>query len=155
MPQTWQLNYTRAAPPPPWVRTLRMAGSQIGSRSRGGFGDAGHEAQEGGFAELGAGEFAGEAALAHDEDAAAQADEFGEFGGDDEEGFAFEGEFVEELVDFGLGADVDAAGGFVDDEDVAIAGEPFGEGDFLLVAAAEAWRWTVSSEGVLTRRRCA
>ena len=101
------------------------------------FGDAGHEAQEGGFAEVGAGEFAGEAALAHHEDAAAEADEFGEFGGDDEDGFAFEGEFVEELVNFGLGADVDAAGGFVDDENVALAGDPFGEGDFLLVAAAE------------------
>ena len=38
-------------------------------------------------------------------------------------------------MDGGFGADVDAAGGFIDDEQPAAAGEPLGDDDFLLVSA--------------------
>ena len=40
-------------------------------------------------------------------------------------------------MDFRLRADIDAARWLVHDEDVALAREPFGQRDFLLVAAAQ------------------
>ena len=64
------------------------------------------------------------------------------------------------MVNFGFGADVDAARGLVDQEHVAIAREPFGEGDFLLVAAAQAsgecferWCFDAQALGVLGCKR--
>ena len=47
------------------------------------------------------------------------------------------GQVVDDAVDVLLGADVDAAGGVVEEEDVGIAQQPAGEQDLLLVAAAE------------------
>ena len=88
--------------------------------------DAGHEAEEILLGGLGAGDFGNEAALAEDEDAGGEVEELGEFGGDEEDGEAGGGEAVDELVDGGFGADVHAAGGFVDYQDFAVAGEPFG-----------------------------
>src|SRR5690606_18118909 len=40
--------------------------------------------------------------------------------------------------DLGLGADVDTTGGFVDEQHVAVTGEPLGESDLLLVATGKA-----------------
>ena len=57
------------------------------------------------------------AALAHDEDAVAHGQHLGQVGGDEDHGHARRGEVVDELVDLGLGADVDAARRFVEDED--------------------------------------
>ena len=82
-------------------------------------------------------EDAGDGAFVHDGDAVADAEDFLHVAGDDDDGEALVGEGAEESVDFGFGADVDAAGGFVDDEDFWAEGEPFGEDDFLLVAAGE------------------
>ena len=45
--------------------------------------------------------------------------------------------FVEQLVNGDLGTDIDAAGRLVDDQQLAIPGQPFGEGDLLLIAAAQ------------------
>jgi len=86
---------------------------------------------------LRAGEFAGGAAVAEDEDAGAVADDFVEFGGNEENREAVGAELGDELFDLGLGADVDAAGGFVEDDDGGLGREPAGEEDFLLVAAGE------------------
>ena len=61
--------------------------------------------------------------------------EFQEIGGNDEDGLAAVGQGLEQAVDFEFGADIDAAGGFVEEEDVAVAQQPFGDDDFLLVAA--------------------
>lgn len=94
----------------------------------------GHDTVLGPMAAL---EFGGEAAGGEDGDAVAEHHEFVEVGGDDEHGFALGGEVGEEAVDFEASADVDAAGGFVEDEDIAIAEEPAGYDDLLLVAAAE------------------
>ena len=47
------------------------------------------------------------------------------------------GQVGEQLVNFELGAHVDAAGGFVENQDVAIAEKPLGNDDLLLVAAAQ------------------
>jgi hypothetical protein len=76
-------------------------------------------------------------AAAQNEDAIADADEFFDFGRDDESGAAVVGVVVDELVYFGFRADVNAASGFVEDEEFGRVEEPFAENDFLLVAAAE------------------
>ena len=46
--------------------------------------------------------------------------------------------FQDQLVNVLLGADIDADGRLVDDQDVALRGQPFGDADLLLVAAAQA-----------------
>lgn len=99
---------------------------------------ASHEAHEGGLGEGFAGEFAHLGAFAEDDDAAGEIHEFWEFGGYEEDGGAFAGELIEKLVNFAFRADIHAAGGFIDNEDFAVAGEPFGECDFLLITAAQA-----------------
>jgi len=85
----------------------------------------------------GAGELAGDAAAAHHEDAVGEAEELGELGGDEQDALACGGEFAQEGVDFGLGADVDAARGFVDDEQARVGEEPARDEELLLVAAGE------------------
>src|SRR5439155_1405890 len=45
---------------------------------------------------------------------------------------------AEKLKDFRLGADVDDARRLIHNQDVAFTSEPFGQGDLLLVAPAEA-----------------
>ena len=67
--------------------------------------------------------------------------------------------FAHQAVNFGLGADVDAAGGLVEDHHLGSHGEPFAEDDFLLVAAAEiesqrfgAGRFDVERANLLGRR---
>ena len=104
-------------------------------RDKGGLaGGGGHDAFFGG---VGAGDVGGEAALAHDEDAVAHAEDLGELGGDHDDGDPLLGELGDQGVDLGLGADVDAAGGFVEDENLRLGGEPAGDDDLLLVAAGE------------------
>lgn len=78
-----------------------------------------------------------DAAAAHDGDGVADAEEFGEVGADEDDGFAGGGEFADEFVDLGFGGDVDAAGGFVEEKDLGVAVEEAADGDFLLVAAGE------------------
>ena len=46
-------------------------------------------------------------------------------------------ELGDEPVDLDLGADVDAAGGLVEDQDPRPGGQPLGQDDLLLVAAGE------------------
>jgi hypothetical protein len=55
--------------------------------------------------------------LAHDEDAVGEGEEFGHLAGDEQDGEARVGGFADEAVDLGLGADVDAAGWLVEEED--------------------------------------
>ena len=47
------------------------------------------------------------------------------------------GEPAHQAIDFGLGADVDAARRLVEDDDLGLHGQPLGEHDLLLVAARE------------------
>src|SRR5688500_5801774 len=75
--------------------------------------EAGHEAHESGLREFLAFEFAHLNAFAEDDDAAGKVHEFRKFGGDQEDGGALAGELIEQLVDFALCADVDAASRFV------------------------------------------
>ena len=83
----------------------------------------------------------------HHQDAVAQPENLFEFGGDHDDRHALLGQSVQELVDFNLGADIDAAGRLVQDEDLRVRIEPSRKEDLLLVAAAER-----SDDGVRTRR---
>src|SRR5881296_720749 len=73
---------------------------------------------------LAARQLAGDAALAHHEDAVAQAQHLGQLRRDHDDGLALRGQRVEQLVDLGLGADVDAARRLVEEKDVAVAQQP-------------------------------
>ena len=83
------------------------------------------------------GDFAGDSAFVHDDDAVAHAEDFRQFGADHEHGLALFGELVDQLINFVLGPDVDASGGFVEDDHLGVALEPLGENDLLLVAAGK------------------
>ena len=76
-----------------------------------------------------------DAAAAHDCDGVADPEEFGEIRTNEDDGFTGGGEFADEFVDLGFGGDVDAAGGFVQEEDFGLGMEEAADGDFLLVAA--------------------
>ena len=80
---------------------------------------------------------AGQPSLAHDRDAVAETQNFGQFRGDDDDGAPFGGEAVEQLVDLALGADIDAARRLVEDQDIAVAQQPLGDDHLLLVAAGK------------------
>lgn len=84
-----------------------------------------------------AGQFTRHRATAQDDDAVGALDEFLDVGGDEQDGEAFAGEVVDEALDLGLGADVDAPGGLVEQQDLGLQAEPAGQQDLLLVAAGE------------------
>ena len=46
---------------------------------------------------------------------------------------------VDDGVNFFFGADVHAAGGLIQNQDVGLSAQPFGQNDFLLVAARQAF----------------
>src|SRR4051812_25871411 len=84
-----------------------------------------------------AAEFLDDAAATYDQDAVAQADEFLMVGGRDEHGGAGGGSLVDEVMDVGLGAHVDALGGLVEDQHLRFHTEPAADDDLLLVPAGE------------------
>ena len=84
-----------------------------------------------------AGQLARDAALAHDEHAVGEAEHLGQVGGHDDHAEPFGGEVADHLVDLRLGADVDALGGLVEEQDLGLRGQPAGEQHLLLVAARQ------------------
>src|SRR6202041_222740 len=86
------------------------------------------------FRQLGARQFAGDAALAHHIGAVANMTDFGLLGRDHQRGGATGDQPVDQREDLGLGADVDAAGRFVEDEKPGAGGEPLADHDLLLIA---------------------
>src|SRR5271168_2680232 len=74
-------------------------------------------------------------AAAHDHDPVGHADQLLDLGGDEQHGRALADQLVDDLVDFILGPDVDAARRLVENEDRRSAQQPFGDHHLLLIAA--------------------
>ena len=89
---------------------------------------------------LGAGELADEGAVVHDADAVADAEQLGHLRGDHHDALAGLRQLVDDTVDLVFGADVDAAGRLVEDQDLGVGHQPFRQHDLLLVAAGEVGR---------------
>src|SRR5690606_40757927 len=79
----------------------------------------------------------GDVSGAHRVDAVAHAEQLGQFGRDHQDAFALIDQFVDQLIDLVLGADVDASGRLVEDEQFRPGEDPLAENDLLLVAAGE------------------
>src|SRR3954465_1621715 len=86
-------------------------------------------------------------ALAHDEDAGADADQLLELGGHDEHAQALAGQVADQPVQLGLRRDVDATRGLVEQQDAAASQQPARQHDLLLVAAGEQARDAVHVVG--------
>ena len=82
-------------------------------------------------------QLAGDAALAHDEDAVAHVEDLRQLRRDHQDRHAVGGELVHQAVDLGFGADVDAARRLVHDQDLRVQRQPLGDDDLLLIAAGE------------------
>jgi hypothetical protein len=82
-------------------------------------------------------QLAADAALAHDDYAIAHAQDFRQLGGDHHDRLALIGQAAQQLVDFGLRADVDAAGRLVEEQNIAVARQPLGDDDLLLIASRQ------------------
>ena len=77
------------------------------------------------------------AAVAQHADRVAEPEDLLQLGGDEQHRHAVVGESDDELLDLGLGADVDAAGRLVEDQQLGLGDQPAGQQHLLLVAAAE------------------
>ena len=96
-----------------------------------------HEAHGFGFVNSGRA-LADELAVSHDEEAGGKGEKFREIRGDQYDGAAGGGEFSDQGVDFSLSADINAPGGFIDEKDLGIGGEPLCHDKLLLISAREA-----------------
>ena len=76
-------------------------------------------------------------AVTHHQDAVAQREKLLGFAGYNQNPLAAGGKAVNNLVDVGTGADVDALGRLVQDHEVGVGLHPLGDDDLLLVPAAE------------------
>ena len=95
----------------------------------------------------------GDRAAAHDGDAVAHAEDFRQVARNHQHGQTFLREAADDFVDFALRADVHALRRLVEDEQLRLRREPAGEGDFLLVAAAERLPPGASGPGGLASSR--
>src|SRR5258706_4117415 len=77
----------------------------------------------------------GNAAFAHHQNAVAHAQHLGQLGRNHHDGAPLLGQRMQQLVNLAFGAHIDAARGFIEEENFAIPHQPFGNHDFLLVAA--------------------
>src|SRR5581483_4651270 len=87
--------------------------------------------------ELGGDVLATDFAVAHHQDAVAHAHQLLDLRGDQKYAGSVGGELVDDLVDLVFGANVDAAGRLVQDDDARLAQKPLGDDDLLLIAAGE------------------
>ena len=68
-----------------------------------------------------AGERGGQAAFGEDEDAVADGQQLGQLAGGHDDADPLAHEAVDQAVELGLGADIDAAGGIVEQQDLRLA----------------------------------
>src|SRR6476661_1201476 len=86
---------------------------------------------------LGALELADKNARVHDTDAVTDPEQFWHFRRDHNDSLAGIGELVDDAIDLVLGADVDTAGRFIENQDFRIGKQPFRQHYLLLVAAGQ------------------
>src|SRR6185295_17925396 len=105
---------------------------------RSGDGDAlalGRQLHDSFLRRLARGDLSRQTTLAHHQDAMAHAQDLGQLAGDHDDRLARRRERMQQLVDFTLCTDVDAPRGLVEEQDIAVAQQPFGNHELLLVAA--------------------
>ena len=78
-----------------------------------------------------------DAAFVQHDDAVAHAHELGQLARAEDDRFPGVGKPIDDLVDFNFRADIDAARGLVEEDDLRLGHERFAEHDFLLIAAGE------------------
>ena len=99
--------------------------------------DAAHDRLAGRLVAVVVRHLADDAEAVHDQDAVGERDHLRHVAGDEDDRDAAGGDLADQLVEVGLGLDVDADRRLVDDQDVGIGGEPLGDRHLLLVAAGE------------------
>ena len=80
---------------------------------------------------------ADDGAVAQDQHPVGALDDLLQLGGDQQDAEALRGQFVDQGLDLGLGADVDAAGRLVEDQHLRVQAEHPGQQHLLLVAAGQ------------------
>ena len=75
--------------------------------------------------------------FAEHDDPVAHPHQLGEFAGDEDDGIAGSGQFIDQLVDFELGPDVDAARRLVEEDDRRAGHQRLADDHLLLVAARQ------------------
>ena len=99
--------------------------------------DAAHDRPAGRLVMMVVGDLSDQSKAVHDQDAVGERDHFRHVAGDEKNGGALAGDLADELMQVGLGLDVDADRRLVDDEDLGLRREPFGDRNLLLVSAGE------------------
>src|SRR5277367_1915053 len=99
--------------------------------------DAAHDRLAGRLVTMVVYHLADQSEAVHDEDAVGEGDHFGHVAGDEENRGALAGDLPDEFVQVGLRLDVDADRRLVDDEDLGLRRQPFGDRNLLLISARE------------------
>ena len=98
---------------------------------------AGRQVHDGLLAQLLPAQFAGNSALVHHQHAIAHTQYLFEIAGDHQHGYAVGNELIDECINLGPGADIDASGRLVENQHFRIAGQPFRKDDLLLIPAGQ------------------
>ena len=83
-------------------------------------------------------QFARETALPHHQNSVGNLQQFRQFGADHQDRCAGSRKTIHHLEDFDLGADIDAARRFIEQENFGAARQPLGNHNLLLITAAQA-----------------
>src|SRR5450631_3060040 len=79
--------------------------------------------------------YRGDTALTHDSDAVREPKDLRELQRDHDDRLPSRGALVEKVVDLLLGAHIDTSSGFIEDQDIAVPGEPLPDDNLLLITA--------------------
>src|SRR5271165_451794 len=99
--------------------------------------NAPHDRPAGRLVMMVVGDLSDQSKAVHNQDAVGERDHFRHVAGDEKNGGALAGDLADELMQVGLGLDVDADRRLVDDEDLGLSRQPFGDRNLLLVSAGE------------------
>src|SRR5690625_3304077 len=116
----------------PWAAT-----GVVDSLDTGGFDLLDRQRHDRVLRRLGRGQFADDPSVGHDDDAVADTEHLGQLARGQQDRAAVVGDAVDEFVDLDLGADVDAAGGLVEQQHLGAGEDPAAQDDLLLVSAGQ------------------